>query len=132
MSASNIITFLLIHHGVAVFLALFCLFFMIVTTNLTIVHFRLVGISFILLTLCIHYIHYIPNISYGKIAHNMTTQDYRKQNYRYIGNPIYDKGIWKNIVNELFTYHPSMVASTVVSSQYANVTDRGSSCISKV
>lgn len=62
----------------------------------------------------------------------MTTQDYRKQNYRYIGNPIYDKGIWKNIVNELFTYHPSMVASTVVSSQYANVTDRGSSCISKV
>ena len=129
MSTSNIITFLLIHHGAAVFLILFCLFFMIVTTNLSIVHFRLVGISFILLVLCVPYAPYIP---YVKIAHNMTTQDYRKQNYRYIGNPIYDKGIWKNIVNALFTYHPSMVASTVVSSQYTNVTDRDSSYISKV
>ena len=54
----------------------------------------------------------------------MTSQDYRRQNYRFIGNPVYDKGIWKNVMNELFTYHPSMVASTVVSNQHTNVMDK--------
>lgn len=55
----------------------------------------------------------------------MTTQDFRRQNYKFISNPVYDQGLWKNLRNELFTYHPSMVASTVVSSQ-RDVGNRGS------
>ena len=55
----------------------------------------------------------------------MTTQDFRRQNYKFISNPVYDQGIWSNLRNELFIYHPSMVASTVVSNQ-RNMGNRGS------
>ena len=41
----------------------------------------------------------------------MTTQEYRRANYRFVSNPVYDKGVWKNIKNELFTYHPGVFVS---------------------
>ena len=49
------------------------------------------------------------------VMHNMTTQEYRKNNFTFT-NPIYDQGVWKNLTNELFSFHPSLLASTVVDS----------------
>lgn len=48
------------------------------------------------------------------IMHNMTTQEYRKNNFTF-SNPIYDQGVWKNLANE-FSFHPSLLAATVVDS----------------
>ena len=47
----------------------------------------------------------------------MTTPEFRRQNYKFESNPVYDKGVWKNVRNELFTFHPSLLAATVVSSE---------------
>ena len=47
----------------------------------------------------------------------MTTQEFRRKNFKFESDPVYDKGVWKNVRNELFTFHPSMLATTVVSSE---------------
>ncbi|KAK8800220.1 hypothetical protein WA171_004855 [Blastocystis sp. BT1] len=90
---------LLQHHFSAIVIGLFCLIMLIPVSILVVDHFCL-------------------------IAKNMTTQDFRRQNYKFISNPVYDQGIWSNLRNELFTYHPSMVASTVISNR--NMGNRGS------
>ena len=61
------------------------------------------------------------------IAHNLTTQEYRKNNFTFVSNPLYDHGVWKNLCDELFATHPSLMASTVVKSPGAEGGSRGSS-----
>lgn len=56
----------------------------------------------------------------------MTTQEYRRANYRFVSNPVYDKGVWKNIKNELFTYHPSLLATTLHSNKRPDIERRRS------
>ena len=56
----------------------------------------------------------------------MTTQEYRKSGMKIISNPIYDQGMKQNFMNELFTFHPSLLASTVVSSKKHDVDGKGS------
>ena len=56
----------------------------------------------------------------------MTTQEYRRANYRFVSNPVYDKGVWKNIKNELFTCHPSLLATTLHSNKRPDIERRRS------
>lgn len=43
-----------------------------------------------------------------------------------VKNPVYDHGIKHNFINELFTFHPSLLASTVVSTKNRGVEESGS------
>ena len=56
-----------------------------------------------------------------QIAYNITTQEYRKNGMKRVSNPVYDQGIKQNFINELFTFHPSLLASTVITSNKRDV-----------
>ncbi|KAK8826749.1 hypothetical protein WA556_004338 [Blastocystis sp. ATCC 50177/Nand II] len=94
--------FLLQHHFVAALMALAMVTASVPVAVVCVSHFRL-------------------------IAHNFTTQEYRKNNFTFVSNPLYDHGVWKNLCDELFATHPSLMASTVVKSPGAEGGSRGSS-----
>ena len=93
-------------HWYAALLLLLDIVVLVPMTRLFVVHSLLVGLE---------------NWGDVQIARNMTTQEYRKANYKIVSNPVYDKGVWKNFRNELFTYPPSLLATTVPSSKRTDV-----------
>lgn len=64
------------------------------------------------------------------MAKNMTTQEYRRANFHFVSNPVYDKGVWKNVKRELFTYHPSLLATTIHPNKRRDIERRRSSNVS--
>lgn len=103
--------YLLEHHWFLILL-LVCMLVLVIPVSIVLYnHFRFVGIE---------------RMNEIQIAHNVTTQEYRKNGMKIISNPIYDYGIKQNFVNELFTFHPSLLASTVVSSKKHDVDGKGS------